>query len=144
MKPVTWQVTSGRPPDGIVLEEASGELTGVPLDRGTCEFRVAAADSSGAGATRALGMRVLPRELHRIEADEDTVFLYGWRDEDLLYARDTLGDEELTLTCVGRHSDRRVAWPGREGRFPQDTGHGEHGWVSLKTDADKHNLRYVS
>ena len=86
-------------------------------------------------------MRVLPRELYRIEADEDTVFLYGWQDEDLLYARDALGDEELTLTCVGRHSDRRVAWPGREGRFPQDTGHGEHGWVSLKTDDDKHNLR---
>ena len=141
VKPVTWKVTSGRPPDGIVLEEASGELKGVPVDRGIGEFRVAAADSAGAGATRVLGMRVLPRELHRIEADEDTVFLYGWQDEDLLYARDALGDEELTLTCVGRHSDRRVAWPGREGRFPQDTGHGEHGWVSLKTDDDKHNLR---
>ena len=113
----------------------------MPVDRGTCRFRVAVADSAGARATRALRMRVLPRELHRIEADADTVFLYGWQDEDLLYARDALGDEELTLTCVGRHSDRRVAWPGREGRFPQDTGHGEHGWVSLKTGDDKHNLR---
>ena len=141
VEPVTWEVTSGRPPDGIVLEEASGELRGVPVDRGTCEFRVAAADSAGARATRGLAIRVLPRELHRIEADANTVFLYGWQDEDLLYARDALGDEELTLTCVGRHADRRVAWPGREGRFPQDTGHGEHGWVSLNTNDDKHNLR---
>ena len=80
-------------------------------------------------------------ELHRLNADGDTVFLYDWRDEDLLYARDAMGDDELTLTCVGRHSDRRVSWPGREGRFPQDTGHGEHGWVSLETDNDRHNLR---
>ena len=86
-------------------------------------------------------MRVLPQEVHRIEADENTVFLYGWQDEDRLYAKDDMGDEELTLTCTGRHADRRVAWPGRDGRFPQDTGHGEHGWVSLKTNNDKHNLR---
>jgi hypothetical protein len=26
--------------------------------------------------------------------------------------------------------DRRVPWPGRRGRFPQDNGHGEHGWVT--------------
>ena len=124
-----------------MLEEASGELRGVPADRGIGELRVAATDSVGSRATRALAMRVLPTELHRIEADADTVFLYGWQDEDLLYARDALGDEGLTLTCAGRAADRRVAWPGRDGRFPQDTGHGEHGWVSLKTDDDKHNLR---
>ena len=28
-------------------------------------------------------------------------------------------------------ADRRVSWPGREGRFPQETGHGEHGYAVL-------------
>ena len=134
-------MSAGGLPPGIVLEQASGELRGVPVDRGIGEFRVAATDSADSRATRALAIRVLPAELHRIEADADTVFLYGWQDEDLLYARDAMGDEGLTLTCAGRAADRRVAWPGRDGRFPQDTGHGEHGWVSLKTDDDKHNLR---
>jgi len=140
--PVKWKVASGKLPAGIVLDETSGELTGVPVDRGTGEFWVTATDANNRSATQDLAIRVLPAELERIHADKNTVFLYDWQDkEDVLYAKDALGDEALTLTCTSLCPDRRVAWPGREGRFPQDTGHGEHGWVSLKAKNDKHNLR---
>jgi len=140
--PVKWEVASGKLPAGMVLDETSGELRGVPVGPGRGEFRVTATDANNLSATQDLAIRVLPAELDRINAEKNTVLLYNWQDkEDVLYAKDALGDEALTLTCTGRHSDRRAAWPGREGRFPQDTGHGEHGMVSLETNNDKHNLR---
>ena len=141
VNPVMWRLISGELPEGIALDEASGELRGVPKAVGAGEIRVRATDVHGSIADKELTVRVLPAALERIEADEHTVFLYDWQDEDLLYVKDAVGDDELTMTCVGRHSDRRVRWQGREGRFPQDTGHGEHGWASLKTNNDKHNLR---
>ena len=140
-KPVMWRLISGQLPEGILLDEASGVLAGAPNAVGSGEIRVRATDVHGSSADKELTVRVLPAVLERIKADEHTVFLYDWQDEDLLYVKDALGDDELTMTCASLASDRRVRWPGREGRFPQDTGHGEHGWVSLKTNNDKHNLR---
>jgi len=139
--PVKWKVAAGKLPTGMVLDETSGELTGVPVGTGRSEFRITATDANNLSATQDLALRVLPAELERIKADKNTVFLYDWQDEDVLYVKDAKGDEDLTMTCTGLHSDRRVSWPGREGRFPQDTGHGEHGWASLKAKNDKHNLR---
>ena len=139
--PVKWKVAAGKLPAGMVLDKTSGELTGVPVGLSRSEFQITATGANNLSVTQDLALRVLPAELEQIKADQNTVLLYDWQDEDVLYAKDALGDEALTLTCTGRHSDRRTAWPGREGRFPQDTGHGEHGSVSLKANNDKHNLR---
>ena len=80
---------SGGPPPGIVLEEASGELQG---RAGRPRHRRVPGGGHGfrgfPGDTSSWRFGCYPAELRRIEADAATVFLYGWQDEDLLYARD--------------------------------------------------------
>ncbi len=88
-----------------------------------------------------LELRVLPSSLDEMAVRPDTVFMYDWRGDHMLYAQDVCGDPELALGWTNMGGDRRYAFPGREGRFPQEAGNGEHGYASVRTDHDKHNLR---
>ena len=45
-KPVTWKITSGDLPDGLKLNETSGEITGTPTKVATYEFTVQVQDSA--------------------------------------------------------------------------------------------------
>ena len=45
-KPVTWKITSGDLPDGLKLNETSGEITGTPTKVDTYEFTVQVEDSA--------------------------------------------------------------------------------------------------
>src|SRR3989338_5692045 len=45
-KPVTWKITSGDLPDGLKLNETSGEITGTPTKIATYEFTVQVQDSA--------------------------------------------------------------------------------------------------
>ena len=98
-------------------------------------------DRRGVTAERTLTLRVLPEELAEIRPDEHTVFLYDWQGEKARLIPDVAGDPDLALDWTNMGGDRRVHYPGRRGRFPQEPGHGEHGFASLATNHDKHNLR---
>ena len=67
--------------------------------------------------------------------------LYDWQGPNGRLMPDVMGDKELTLTWTNMGGDKRVSWPGREGRFPQDTGHGEHGWVTSVKGNPKLDLK---
>ena len=99
-----------------------------------------AVDAIGQSRQTELALKVLPAELFVIGPDEHTVVLYDWQGPNGRLIPDVMGDEELTLTWTNIGGDRRVSWPGRNGRFPQDTGHGEHGFVGPQHN-DKLDLR---
>ena len=139
-EPVRWTLLSGALPEGMHLESGTGELTGLPTSPGVATFRVEAVDAGGLNYQTDLTLKVLPATLHVIGPDEQTVVLYDWQGSNGRLIRDIVGDEELTLTWTNMGGDRRVSWPGREGRFPQDTGHGEHGFVGPQ-HSDKLDLR---
>ena len=139
-EPVRWTLLSGALPEGMHLESGTGELTGLPTSPGVATFRVEAVDAGGLNYQTDLTLKVLPATLHVIGPDEQTVVLYDWQGSNGQLIRDIVGDEELTLTWTNMGGDRRVSWPGREGRFPQDTGHGEHGFVGPQ-HSDKLDLR---
>ena len=86
-------------------------------------------------------MKVLPKALCTIKPDDHTVVLYDWQGPNGRLMPDVMGDKELTLTWTNMGGDKRVSWPGREGRFPQDTGHGEHGWVTSVKGNPKLDLK---
>jgi predicted GH43/DUF377 family glycosyl hydrolase len=44
--PYTWSITSGSLPQGIDLDDITGELAGTPVEAGTCSFKVTVEDSS--------------------------------------------------------------------------------------------------
>ncbi len=145
--PVIWELVGGDLPAGLHLDPASGRLRGTPAAvsaRTRSLFRVRATDRRGVAADRELALPVLPEELAAIAPDAHTVFLYDWQSSASRPLPDVTGDESLALdwTCMG--GDRRGTWPGHDGRFPQETGHGEHGWVSIAKNHDKHNLRTCS
>jgi hypothetical protein len=60
--PITWSVTAGALPTGLVLNAATGAITGTPTTAGTSNFTVQAADSSTPAltATKALSIAVIP------------------------------------------------------------------------------------
>lgn len=142
--PVAWKIVAGALPAGLDLDPSDGTLRGTPATtaaRTRSTFRVRATDSRGVAVDRELEISVLPAELATIAPDAHTVFLYDWQGEKARLVHDVVGDESLALDWTNMGGDRRVPWPGRAGRFPQETGHGEHGFVSLAKNHDKHNLR---
>lgn len=138
--PIEWTVEEGAMPSGLRLERKTGEIMGTPSATGVYNLKVAASDAVGQNDQGELSLKVLPKELHVIKPDEHTVVLYDWQGPNGRLIPDVMGDEELTLTWTNIGGDRRVAWPGRNGRFPQDTGHGEHGFVGPQNN-DKLDLR---
>ena len=129
-EPLRWQVSSGDLPEGVTLDAQTGLLAGVPSRQEWASFAVQVIDANGLQLRQALTLRVLPQKLRTITPDENTVVLYDWQDPNGRLIKDRMGDEELTLTWTNMGGDRRISWPGREGRFPQFVGHGEHGFVT--------------
>jgi hypothetical protein len=69
--PVTWSITAGAPPSGIVLGETTGFLSGVPLAMGSFAFTVRAVDGMRE-ATRAYTLTVGGDVLSVVLAENDT------------------------------------------------------------------------
>ena len=131
-EPLKWKVLSGSLPDGIILEGRTGRLTGNATEEGRSHLAVEVTDATGLRDRAELTLKVLPAALCTLEADEHTVVLYDWQGPSgRLIEERVSADESLTLTYTNMGADRRYHWPGREGRFPQETGHGEHGYVVL-------------
>ena len=130
--PVRWKVVGGSLPTDVSLEQRTGRLAGTPRQPGTTPLSLEATDANGRTSRRRLVLRVLPQALRRITADKHTVALYDWQGPSgrLIPERIT-GGTAATLTYTNMGADRRYHWTGRDGRFPQETGHGEHGYVSL-------------
>ena len=132
MPPLTWDLSAGRLPRGISLNNDSGILSGTPKKAATHQCTVTVTDANGTNVERDLTFRVLPTQLLKLKADAHTVVLYDWQGPSgRLIPELITGDESATLTYTNMGADRRYHWTGREGRFPQETGHGEHGYVSL-------------
>ena len=132
MPPLTWDLSAGRLPRGISLNRDEGVLSGTPKKAATHQCTFAVTDANGTNVERDLTFRVLPTELLKLKADAHTVVLYDWKGPSgRLIPELITGDESATLTYTNMGADRRYHWTGREGRFPQETGHGEHGYVSL-------------
>jgi hypothetical protein len=129
-KPIRWEVVSGTLPKGIALNSATGQLDGAAAEEGSTHVTIQVTDINGLRDTSDMIMRVLPQKLRVIKADANTVVLYNWQGPNGKLIPDVMGDKNLTLTWTAMGGDRRVSWPGRRGRFPQDNGHGEHGWVT--------------
>ena len=144
--PLKWEMADGALPKGLRIEADRGSVSGTPAARvaGPVEFRVRVTDARGIVDQQALSISVLPAELCAITPDEHTMFLYGWQGPKARLIHDAKGDEGLALDWTNMGGDRRVEWPGREGRFPQEPGHGEFGYASLAKNNDKHNLRTCS
>jgi hypothetical protein len=53
----TWATLAGNPPDGLVLDGATGEISGTPTDLGTVNFEVGVM-SAGQSATKVLAIIV--------------------------------------------------------------------------------------
>ena len=86
-----------------------------------------------------LTLTVLPAALRVLDADEHTVVLYDWQGPSgRLIPERVSGDPELALTYTNMGADRRVSWPGRDGRFPQETGHGEHGYAVMGQEKESY------
>jgi hypothetical protein len=128
--PVRWNVLSGQLPQGITLDSDSGRLQGMPTEAGQAAIRIEAVGANGLKQQADLTLKVLPKALRVIGPDDHTVVLYDWQGPNGRLMPEVMGDKELSLTWTNMGGDKRVSWPGREGRFPQDTGHGEHGWVT--------------
>jgi hypothetical protein len=141
-KPAQWEVVSGTLPQGIALNSATGQLAGIPVKKGSSLLAIQVTDANGLRDHCDLVLRVLPQELRVIEADTHTVVLYDWQGPNGKFAPDVMtGDEELTLTWTAMGGDKRISWPGREGRFPIDNGHGEHGWITVGKGNPKLDLK---
>ncbi len=129
-QPVRWTVLTGRLPEGVQLDSLTGELRGTPADPGKATIRIEATGAHGLKDETELTLKVLPKALRVIGPDKHTVVLYDWQGPNGRLMPDVMGDTELALTWTNMGGDRRFPWSGREGRFPQDTGHGEHGWAT--------------
>jgi len=139
--PLRWSIAKGALPKGIVLDSEAGQLEGTASEEGWATISIEVTDANGRRLQRDLVLKVLPRELQTIRPDEHTVVLYDWQGPDGRLIHDRMGDEALTLTWTNMGGDRRLSWPGREGRFPQDTGRGEHGWATAGKGIPKLDLK---
>ena len=129
--PLTWQV-AGAVPAGLSFDGTAGCLSGTPVEAGRSRLSVQVTDANGLRDRGELLLRVLPEHLRVIGTDEHTVALYDWQGPDgRLFEERSGRDRTMTLTYTNIGGDRRLRWPGREGRFPQETGHGEHGYVNI-------------
>jgi hypothetical protein len=130
--PLRWEIVSESLPPGVTLDPQTGLLTGAPAKAGQSPFSVQVTDVNGLSDRVELLLRVLPEELRTMGADEDTVVLYDWQGPSgRLFEERISRDKALTLTYTNMGGDRRYSWPGRDGRFPQETGHGEHGYANI-------------
>ena len=129
-EPLAWEVVSGTLPEGVSLDGQTGRLAGTVVDEGWSRLLVRVTDANGLEDQAELTLKVLPSALQVLDADEHTVVLYDWQGPSgRLIPERVSGDEELALTYTNMGADRRVSWSGREGRFPQECGHGEHGFA---------------
>ena len=128
--PLAWEIVSGTLPEGVSLDGQTGHLAGTAVEEGWSTLTVRVTDANGLQDRAELTLKVLPEALRVVDADEHTVVLYDWQGPSgRLIPERVSGDPELALTYTNMGADRRVCWPGRDGRFPQETGHGEHGYA---------------
>ena len=128
--PLAWEIVSGTLPEGVSLDGQTGHLAGTAVEEGWSTLTVRVTDANGLQDRAELTLKVLPAALRVVDADEHTVVLYDWQGPSgRLIPERVSGDPELALTYTNMGADRRVCWPGRDGRFPQETGHGEHGYA---------------
>jgi len=162
--PLKWEVVKGALPTGISLESfatVAGKpggkglhragsagastspptLTGTPTEKGWTPLTIQVTDANGSRIQRDLVLKVLPKGLVAIRPDKHTVALYDWQGADGKLIRDRVSDASHTLTWTNMGGDRRVTWPGRQERFPQFTGHGEHGFTSAGKGPRKLDLK---
>ena len=141
-KPFRWKVVSGPLPRNLVLDRLTGKVAGTPVNVGTTTVSVEVTDANGQKDRRSLVFRVLPDRLRKITSDKQTVALYDWQGPSgRLIPERIAGGEATTLTYTNMGADRRYHWTGREGRFPQETGHGEHGFVSLGSASPRLDMK---
>ena len=128
--PLAWEIVSGTLPEGVSLDAKTGCVAGTVVEEGSSRLAVRVTDALGLEDRAELTVKVLPAALRVLDADEHTVVLYDWQGPSgRLIPERVSGDPELALTYTNMGGDRRVCWPGRDGRFPQETGHGEHGYA---------------
>ena len=138
-KPLAGKLVSGNLPDGLSLEGQTGRLTGTAAEEGRSRVAVEVTDAAGLRDRAELAVKILPAALGTLKADEHTVVLYDWQGPSGRLIEERIsGDESLTLTYTNMGADRRCRWPGRDGRFPQETGHGEHGYVVMGDEKESH------
>ena len=140
-QPVRWTVLGGQLPKGIAFDGNTGRLHGIPASVTQAAIRIEATSANGLKEHADLTLKVLPAALREIKPDHHTVVLYDWQGPNGRLMPDVMGDPALALTWTNMGGDKRVSWPGREGRFPQDTGHGEHGWVTSVKGNPKLDLK---
>ena len=134
-EPLEWEVVSGALPAGMSFDRVAGCLAGTPVEAGRSRLAVQVTDANGLSDRAELLLRVLPEHLWVMGADEHTVALYDWQGPDGRLFEERVGrDRAMTLTYTNTGGDHRHPWPGREGRFPLDTGHGEHGYANIGTE----------
>ncbi len=136
--PLRWKIVKGKLPAGIKMTVAGvssrsatkAVLRGTPRSTGWTPLTIQVTDANDESRRRDVVMKVLPKELIEIRPDKQTVALFDWQGPDGKLIPDRMGEESHTLTWTNMGGDRRVRWPGRNERFPQFTGHGEHGFAS--------------
>ena len=129
--PLEWNVPDPLPA-GMSFDGTAGCLSGTPVEAGRSRLSVQVTDANGLSDRGVMLLRVLPEHLRVMGPDEHTVALYDWQGPDgRLFEERVNRDRTLTLTYTNIGGDRRLRWPGRDGRFPQETGHGEHGYVNI-------------
>ena len=135
--PLKWKVVKGALPKGISVSivTRSGNVSwaavhGIPPSEGWAALTIQVTDANGQTRQRDVVLKVLPKELIEIKQDKHTVALFDWQGPNGKLIADRMGEESHTLTWTNMGGDRRVTWPGRQEKFPQFTGHGEHGFAS--------------
>ena len=137
--PLAWEIVSGTLPEGVSLDAKTGRLAGTAIKEGSSRLAVRVTDALGLEDRAELTLKVLPAALRVLDADEHTVVLYDWQGPSgRLIPERVSGDPELALTYTNMGADRRVCWPGRDGRFPQETGHGEHGYAVMGQEKESY------
>ncbi|MAR08919.1 MAG: hypothetical protein CL681_02955 [Blastopirellula sp.] len=137
--PADLEIAERRKPSGESLPQAPGgsrrsatkaDLRGTPRTEGWTSLTIQVRDANGETRRRDVVLKVLPKELLEIKPDKHTVALFDWQGSNGKLIPDRMGEASHTLTWTNMGGDRRVTWPGRQEKFPQFTGHGEHGFAS--------------
>jgi LPXTG-motif cell wall-anchored protein len=81
--PYTYSVATGALPDGIVLDAASGSLTGTPTDEGTFTFEILAADQYGNSTTASYTLDVAAAVVIVPVADPESILPATGADVDM-------------------------------------------------------------
>ena len=141
-EPLEWEVVSGALPEGMTFDTEAGRFAGTAVEAGWSRLSVQVTDANGLQDQVDLTLKVLPAALRVIGLDRHTVVLYDWQGPNGKLIPDVRSyDDELLLTFTNTGGDRGVSWPGREGRFPQEPGHGEQGYVVIGNKENEPFLR---